>query len=79
MTVATAVAAEARTTTRRFAVAHRDGWCAVERGHLPVEGEWNTPTACGQFVVGPFGFERGLALVDCPACLAAAATSGQSA
>lgn len=55
-------------TRRRYAVRGRDGWHAVERGHRPVEGEWNVPTACGFFIVGPYDFARGLKNVTCEDC-----------
>lgn len=53
---------------QRYAVRHRSGWCAVERGYVPAEGDVNVPTACGMFVVLPFGYERGLAIVSCEEC-----------
>ncbi len=55
-------------TKRRYAVKHRDGWCAIERGHRPEEGEWNTPTACGLFVTAPLDFAQGLNYVTCEDC-----------
>lgn len=52
----------------RFSVEARDGWHAIKDGHVPVEGEWNTPTACGYFVTAPFGFARSRKVVTCAEC-----------
>jgi hypothetical protein len=55
--------AQAKSKSQKaWCVQHRDGWCLCkhqpEAGQAPDESQNQVETACGHFVILPFGFEQ---------------------